>query len=83
MGLKEVTAQFDLLKILENPRYRKALLVHADKKLITAICEIIYNVLHNKIQINQSAKSKLIKHRKFLRILCQKSSVSAKKKILV
>jgi hypothetical protein len=70
---------YDLIKVLCNPKYRTAILVHADKGLINAICEIVNNVLRNNINISESDKAKLIKHRKFLRELCEKSSLREKK----
>ena len=83
MTLEHMKTHYDLIKVLGNPKYRKAILVHADKGLINAICEIVYNVLRNNINISESDKAKLIKHRKFLRELCEKSSLKEKKKILI
>jgi hypothetical protein len=83
MGLKQIESQLDLIKALAKPKYRKAILSHADKHLINAVCEIIYNVLKNNINLNQQDRTRLLKHKKFLRALCERSTVSAKEKILI
>lgn len=81
--MENIQSQFDLIKVLAKPKYRKAILLHADKKLINAVCEIVYNVLKNNINISDKEKAQLVKNRHFLRKLCEKSSFSHKKKILV
>jgi hypothetical protein len=83
MSLDNLKSQIDIIKVLGNPKYRKAILAHADKRLITSLCELIYNVLKNNINISEQNRAKLLKHRKFLRELCEKSSLKAKKKILI
>jgi hypothetical protein len=83
MGVKEIQKQLDIIKVLANPKYRKAILHHADKHLVNAICEIIYNVLKNTVNIKPADRAKLLKHKNFLRKLCEKSTLSSKKKILI
>jgi hypothetical protein len=83
MEAKEIHGQLDLIKVLANPKYRKAILAHADKHLINAICHIVYNVLRNSVHLNPQTRAKLLKHKTFLRKLCEKSTLSSKKKILI
>jgi hypothetical protein len=85
MSTELVKSQLDLLKILAHPnnKYRKAILIHADKKLVQAICESIQNVLNGNVVINHNEKEKLKKFRSTLHKLIQKSSLKTKKKILI
>jgi hypothetical protein len=83
MEAKDIQSQFDLIKALANPKYRKAILAKADKHLINALCHIIYNVLRNSVQLSPTDRAKLLKHKTFLRKLCEKSTLSSKKKILI
>ena len=82
MGLEDIKEQFELIKLLSNKKYRKPIIAHADKKLVKAICEIIYNVLKNNINLSPTYKSKLQKYKKALRCMCEKSSLKNKKTIL-
>lgn len=77
--------QLDLLKLLGKPnnRYRKAILINADKALVHALCQIIQNVLEGNLQISQTDKDKLRRFKTTLHSLIQKSSLKEKKKILV
>jgi hypothetical protein len=80
-----VESQLDMLKILAKPnsRYRKTILAHADKNLVTAICQCIDNVLKGVIKIPDADKTRLKKFRMVLYELLEKSSLKQKKKILV
>ena len=83
-SLNNIRLHSDLLKILaySKSRYQKAIINTADKNLILAICDIIFNILHGNVNIDADTKNKLQKHKLFLRRLIQKSSVKQKKKIL-
>jgi hypothetical protein len=83
MTLDEIKNQIDLIKAVGHPKYRKAILGCADKKLVKAICEIIFNVLQNNINISAKLKSRLIKKQGCIRKLCDKSSYAEKKKTLI
>jgi hypothetical protein len=83
MTLDEIKNQIDLIKAVGHPKYRKAILGCADKKLIKALCEIIFNVLQNNINISAKLKARLIRQRGCIRNLCNKSSFAVKKKTLI
>jgi len=83
MGIKDIQSQFELLSILGNAKYRRAVLAKADKKLVNVICEVVYNVLKRNISIPEHVRTRLFKHKKLLRKLCEKSKFCSKKKILV
>jgi hypothetical protein len=80
-----ILSQEHLLKELskKNSRYRNALLNKADRKLITAVCEVIHNTLEGNIPINSALKELLSNKRNLLRKLVQKNSIAYKKKLLV
>jgi hypothetical protein len=63
--------------------YHKLIIQKADKRLVKAICEIVYNLLNKNLQISQSEKHKLLKYRKSLIKLCDRNSLVTKKKILI
>jgi hypothetical protein len=83
-SLENIILHKDLLKILafSKSRYQKAIISKADKNLILAICDIIFNILYGNVNIDTETKDKLKKHKLFLRRLIKKSSVSEKRKIL-
>lgn len=83
-SLDNILIHKDLLKILaySKTRYKKAIISNADKNLIIAICDIIFNILNGNVNIDTDTKSKLLKHKLFLRRLIKKSSIKQKKKYL-
>ncbi len=80
-----VRTQLEMLKYLakSKSKLRKSILSHADKNLITAICECSDNLLRGNIKISQKVKEQLKKYRHVLRELVEKSSVKKKRQILV
>lgn len=52
-----------------NKNQRQALLRTADKSIVTGICEIALNVLKGNIELKDSAKKRLKKHKSILRKL--------------
>ena len=83
MNTELVKSQLDLLKVLAIGKYRKAVLLKADKKLVVAICESIHNVLAGNINITETDRLRLKKFRKTLYELIDKSSLKTKKRILI
>lgn len=75
---------FHLLKTLSlcKPCIRKKLIQSCSKETIHSICEIVDNLLNNKIPISQEVKQKLSKFKCPLRKLVKRSSLKDKKKIL-
>lgn len=61
----------------------KLLIQHSNKELIQCLCECILNILNGNVQINDSAKEKLLKFKKILRHLLKKDLFKHKKKILI
>lgn len=67
-----------------NKEQRHALLRKADPALVRCICECALNVLQGNVSIQQSYKSKLRPYKGILRRLSsQKTSLSAKKRLIV
>ena len=77
-----VEKNIDILKVLSkcNSKMRKSILDHADKELVSSICEFILNCMNGNITINEETKSKLNRHKNILRNLLIKKKVSIKKK---
>ena len=76
----------DFLKLLTKctPAQRKAILKTADDGLVKTICECVLNVLKETVPVSRPAKRKLLKHKKSLIALAEKSTpLNKKKKILV
>lgn len=69
MSIENILSRQDLLKSLSKCKLcmRKAILQKADKKLIHAICESIYNMLSGNIDINITDLEKLKKYKHIFR----------------
>jgi len=83
-SLQNIQSHKELIQVLANskPRYRKAILKAADKKLVLTICDIIYNLLQGNVKLSESETFKLRSNKKFLRKIIQKSSFKDKKRII-
>jgi hypothetical protein len=83
-SLQNIQSHKELIQVLANskPRYRKAILKAADKKLVMTICDIIYNLLQGNVKLSESETFKLRSNKKFLRKIIQKSSFKDKKRII-
>lgn len=66
-----------------KPCIRKNLLSKSSKESIASICEIVDNLLNNKIPISSELKQKLVKFKCPMRKLVKKSKLSEKKKLLI
>ena len=60
-------------------KQRDAVLRSADDKLVKSICECALNVLHGVVQLKDSEKTRLKKHKKILRRLAESRSRSKNK----
>jgi len=80
-----IEKQKDIINTLSKckPCVRKAILNKADKKLVSAICEIVDNFLHGNLSINKTVLPKLKKYKHTFRKLVTKSNFKNKKKLLV
>ncbi|CAH3025315.1 unnamed protein product, partial [Porites evermanni] len=67
-----------------TPAQRKAVLKAADDALVRTISECVFNVLKETVPVSKPAKRKLLKHKKALTALAEKSTpLNKKKQILV
>ena len=67
----------------KNKKLRNLLIKNSDKEVICTLCEIIDNILHGNIPLNEKTKNKLKKYKNILRKFIKKSSLNTKKKILI
>ena len=82
MTTQNIQAHFELLKKLADPKIRNHVIKNADEDLMTAICDVVFNVLHGRINISDKDRKKLLKYKKSMRFLCKKSTLDHKKKYL-
>ncbi len=66
-----------------KPTIRNAILAKSDKNLIATICEIVYNLLNNNLDINKTTLAKLHKYKNTFRKLVKKSNLKSKKEIII
>ena len=66
-----------------NSKIRKAILANADRELVDAICQCVFNLLSGNIQLNAAEKKNLTKYKNTLRKIVTQSSFKDKKTILV
>jgi hypothetical protein len=74
--------QAQQLKKLGDPKIKNHVIKNADPELMTALCDVVYNVLHGRINISDKDRKKLLKYKKSMRFLCKKSTLDHKKKYL-
>ena len=75
-----------LLKVLVDatPKLKKAIIKHAPTDLVTAISEIVLNLIKGVIKLTASQKKRLSRYKKELLALAKKKvSLGKKRKILV
>lgn len=67
--MKKLIENEHWLRVLENanPKLRSAMLKYANDKEITAVCEIIYNIFNNNIELSPKQKKYLSKYKTKLR----------------
>lgn len=84
---KELQAvRFLLVTILHGDRKLKNfVLERADKKLVKALTECVYNALYNtSLKFTEKEKNRLAKYRKELRkVSCKKTNLKSRKQIFV
>jgi hypothetical protein len=84
-SLNNINKQQDLLKVLATSKkgIRNAILSNADKKLVIAILDSIFNLLNGNLNISKPDLDKLSKYKHIFRRLINKTPLKEKKKILV
>jgi hypothetical protein len=83
MSLSEEQRAALQVLINSSPQLRKALVRHADKKLICTICEVVYNLLRGNVELQEKEKKKLRKHKTTLRALISKGKNWKQKKTII
>jgi hypothetical protein len=83
-NFSNIESELEVLKLISKckDKYRSAILKNADKKLINAICECVFNMLKGNLKVDENTKANLYKYKNILRKLVQKSSLKTKRKIL-
>ena len=66
-----------------NPKLRKYVLEHADKKLIFVLNECMVNFLKGNIKLDEKKFQKLKKHKNSIRLLVNSNCLKKKKKLFV
>jgi hypothetical protein len=83
-NLNLINSQIDLLKAASiSKKYRNLILRNADKKLVEAIRECVFNILKGNIPINTNDRIQLLKFRNILHKLLEKNKFKSHKKIIV
>ena len=74
-----------LLKVLADasPKLKKVIIKHAPTELVTAISEIVLNLIKGVIKLTAHQKKRLSRYKKELLALAKKVSLGKKRKILV
>jgi len=85
MPLKDIKRNFCILHNLQNAGRikRNRMLAMADKDVVKAIVECVYNVLFGEVDLTSEEFSQLKKEKQFLRELVKKRSSFKKKKELL
>lgn len=66
-----------------KPVTRKAILAHADKDLITCLCECALNILNGNVPLDSAQFNKLKKHKEQIRQLASKNLKHADRKEII
>ena len=83
--MKNVKKHLTHLQFLAHcsPKLRKLVLKNADKDLILAVCECMYNFMNGNVKVDENIMKKTQKHKNHLRKLFSDGSLSKKKDVLV
>jgi hypothetical protein len=71
-----------ILKKLANKKDQVYLIKNADEALMTALCDIVHNILNGHINISDRERRRLSKYKTQLRHLCKHSTLEHKKRYL-
>jgi|LakMenE18May11ns_1017448.scaffolds.fasta_scaffold9413320_2 hypothetical protein len=84
--MDKIKNNLDYLKILSDctKPMHNSIITSAKKDLIYTLCECVLNCMNGNINLNETTKGKLCKHKNKLRhLLKKKSTLKEKKKILI
>ena len=83
--LSKVKRNFESLKLISccPKKLRNSIIKGGSKDLIETICECILNLLNGNVNLNETDKQKLEKHKTSLRNLLKRKSLKEKKKVLI
>ena len=84
-SINNINKQQDLLKVLATSKkgIRNAILSNADKKLVIAILDSVFNLLNGSLNLSKPDLAKLDKYKHVFRRLIEKAPLAEKKKILL
>jgi len=84
-SINNINKQQDLLKVLATSKkgIRNAILSNADKKLVIAILDSVFNLLNGSLNLSKPDLAKLAKYKHVFRRLIEKAPLAEKKKILL
>jgi hypothetical protein len=82
MTTENIKSHFELLKQLAHPKVRRKLIKESDHRFMTALCDVIHNVLEGNINISAKDKKKLARYKRQIRYICKRSTLNHKKKYL-
>jgi hypothetical protein len=82
MSSLNIKNQIHILERLAHKKTRAKTIALMDHNAMTAVCDLVYNVLNGNINISVKDKKKLVKYKKSLRFICKHSSLEHKKKYL-
>ena len=83
MTTENIYNHIPLLEKLANKKNHRELINNADTKFMTALCDLVHNILEGNINISIKERKKLYKYRNQLRHLCKHSTLEHKKKYLL
>jgi hypothetical protein len=83
MTSQNIYKHIPLLEQLAHKRHQKQLIKNAEFHLMTALCDLVHNVLQGNINITEKDRKKLIKYKNQLRHMCKHSTLEHKKKYLL
>jgi hypothetical protein len=77
-----IIKQLPILKKLASKKDQTYLIKNSDEAMMTALCDIVHNILNGHINISARERSKLSKFKTQLRHLCKHSTLEHKKRYL-
>ena len=84
MERKSLKKRINFLKLFEKDSNKKRHLQHCNDDCVEYICEACYNILRGKINLSNSYRKKLKKHKKLIRELANpKPGTSLKRNLLL
>jgi hypothetical protein len=80
--IENIQNNLPMLKKLANKKDQMYLIKNADEDMMTALCDMVHNILIGNINISERERRKLSKYKTQLRHLCKHSTLEHKKRYL-